>query len=911
MDREFDLINRARAQAARLKAGSSAAAGDPARPAASRSIARDSFSGYHLSREIHRGGQGVVYLARQKNTGRDVAIKVMREGPFAGPGDRFRFEQEVRLLAELRHPNIVAIHDSGTSAGFFYFVMDYIAGEPLDEFVRNRKPSVADTLRLFARVCDAVSAAHLRGVIHRDLKPANIRVDERGEPHVLDFGLAKRTADGSTAARTQTGQFVGSLPWASPEQAEGRREALDLRTDVYSLGIVLYQLLTGQFPYSIEGSMREVLERIATAEPKRPHLLRPDVDADVETIVLKCLGKAPERRYQSAGELAADIRRYLGGLPIDARRDSALYVLRKTLRRHRVPAALATAFVVVVTGAAIALSVLYGRQRELRNQAEQQRTAAEQAQHLAERAAADARAKFSLARQTAEFMLTEVGNRLRYLPGGEKLRREMLEAAYERFSTLAAERSDDPAVQHALAQTCYRLAELAKELGHVDKAAEQLATARQRVTDLLVQSPDRQEYLALLAGICYTTATLAESRGDFMAADADMARGMEISRRLLDIAPDSAAAVLRYIGALDRVRARAERSGDQARNEELSGEIHRLAKRLVDLQPGDPSHRYHLSIAVGRLGDCHRLAGRLDQARERYEEAMEIVEGLVEEHPTNLNFYFNLSFLYERLSAVAAMGGDKKSYPRWTRERHEVLEKMLKLSPDNAQVRASYAGSCDRLAIIAAGAKRFEEAERLHREALAIHDDLISRDANNREWLAGRVSCVVQLGRLAQARHDVADARAKFEDALATHARIAGGAPVALETANALAACNTYLAELDEQAGDLKQAVKRRLEADRFLQRCVQISPNPPNSEWARNAADGCERLAALYRKLNDDVAAAQFERQTRDWKDRIAGRRAGASQPDRSSITENERTKPRGSGADDADAEDTSDDDG
>ncbi len=209
-------------------------------------IPSDSFTGYQIIREVHRGGQGIVYQAFQKSTRRKVAIKVMKEGPFASSSDRARFDREVQVLGQLKHPNIVAIHDTGVAAGCHYFVMDYISGQPLDVHMAGGEHSIAGTLELFAKICEAVNAAHLRGVIHRDLKPGNIRIDDAGEPHVLDFGLAKVAIMGSvgvspaeSVAMTVTGQFVGSLPWASPEQAEGAPGKIDLRTDVYSLGVVL------------------------------------------------------------------------------------------------------------------------------------------------------------------------------------------------------------------------------------------------------------------------------------------------------------------------------------------------------------------------------------------------------------------------------------------------------------------------------------------------------------------------------------------------------------------------------------------------------------------------------------------------------------------------------------------------
>ncbi len=307
----------------------------------------DSFPGYELTREVHRGGQGVVYQAVQKATRRKVAIKVLREGPFAGARDRARFEREVQILAGLNHPGIVAIHDSGSAAGRVFFVMDYVSGQPLDIHAASVDQDVRGVLVLFAKVCRAVNAAHLRGVIHRDLKPSNILVDPAGEPHILDFGLAKSGLWSAEPGVTQTGQFVGSLPWASPEQAEGDPNHIDVRTDVYSLGVILYHMLTGRFPYRVTGPLREVLDQIARGEPIRPRAHKPAIDDEVEAVVLKCLSKDRERRYQTAGEVACDLERYLAGEPIEAKRDSAWYVLSKALRHYRRHAAMAVAFVVL------------------------------------------------------------------------------------------------------------------------------------------------------------------------------------------------------------------------------------------------------------------------------------------------------------------------------------------------------------------------------------------------------------------------------------------------------------------------------------------------------------------------------------------------------------------------------------
>ncbi len=340
--------------------------------------------GCDIQEEIYRGGQGVVYRARHRTTGRDVAIKVLRDGPFQGAPDRARFEREVRILGQLQHPNIVTIHDSGTAVGSYYFVMDYIRGEALDRYVTAHDLGVDETLDLFKRICRAVNAAHVRGIIHRDLKPSNILIDAQGEPHILDFGLAKSTTEDVSGAgelralmMTMTGQFVGSLPWASPEQAEGSPELIDLRTDVYALGVVLHQMLTGRFPYEVEGTMRDVLGNIVGVAPTRPGSLRKGIGNEVDTIVLKCLAKEPDQRYQTAGAVADDVERHLTNQPILARPPSTVYQLKKLAARHKLPVALIALVLVLLSGSGIWMGILYRHasvQRQRAVDAEQRAT---------------------------------------------------------------------------------------------------------------------------------------------------------------------------------------------------------------------------------------------------------------------------------------------------------------------------------------------------------------------------------------------------------------------------------------------------------------------------------------------------------------------------------------------------------
>jgi WD40 repeat protein/predicted Ser/Thr protein kinase len=307
---------------------------EPAPPASS----VPAIGRYLVVRVLGEGGMGTVYEAEQDNPRRTVALKVIR----AGLTSDFllkRFAREAQILGRLHHPGIAQVYEAGVAdAGQPYFVMELISGVPLDEYARLRSLTLPARLELLARVCDAVQHAHERGVIHRDLKPGNILVDETGQPKVLDFGVARAADLGLTAGggRTEAGQLIGTLNYMSPEQASGDPAALDPRGDVYALGVILYELLAQRPPYNLEGlPLPEAARIIHEQEPSRLGAIDGHLRGDVETIVAKALEKDRARRYASAGELAADIRRHLNHEPIRARPTSALYQLRKFARRHK------------------------------------------------------------------------------------------------------------------------------------------------------------------------------------------------------------------------------------------------------------------------------------------------------------------------------------------------------------------------------------------------------------------------------------------------------------------------------------------------------------------------------------------------------------------------------------------------
>ena len=263
--------------------------------------------GYRLIQRIGKGGQGVVYRAVRESTGRQVAIKVL-----ACTRSRARLEREADILATLDHPYIISIIDRGwTTDGDFFIAVQYVDGCDLGKHLEINGRSTRAVLQLLVKVAAAVAEAHCQGVVHRDLKPSNVLIDQRGEPHIADFGLARLLEDDLEArgpgALTQTGQFLGSLPWVSPEQARGAASGLDARADVYALGVLCYHALTGRFPYSVDVSPKQVLLNIATVIPPPPSQIATDIPWALDAVVLKALAKQPEQRYADASELARDL----------------------------------------------------------------------------------------------------------------------------------------------------------------------------------------------------------------------------------------------------------------------------------------------------------------------------------------------------------------------------------------------------------------------------------------------------------------------------------------------------------------------------------------------------------------------------------------------------------------------------
>ncbi len=564
---------------------------------------------FELLAEAGRGGQGLVYRARQDRPAREVALKRLAAGVFATSAMRARFEREIEAAAALAHPNIVSVYGAHEIDGQLVVALQWIDGEPLDVWARSagdRPRALSEVLHVFTRVCDAVQHAHQRGVLHRDLKPSNILVDARGEPHVLDFGLARRFDDSSDVARlTQTGAMLGTPAFAPPEQLRGESAVGDVRSDVFSLGAMLYQYLTGATPIEPTLSPSEALRRIVERGPRPPAALNPAADGELSAIAMKALQADPDQRYASVDALRADLQRRQRGEPVLAHPPSAAYQFRKFVRRNRAAVVVTSGFLLLTTTAATVSTALYIR-------ADRERIRADEKSDQATRALAEAGREAYTTRLIKDFfqeMLLSAG-RSGGARGATLTLREMLDRAAEKLEI--GQDTIEPAADAALRMT---IANTYRELG-MDAAAEphyRKALALRRG----IHGPDSlpvAEALDALARTYRVLGRLEDAERTVEAAWTAYEHSVNPGDPYLARAANSVALVKKSLGKFDD----AERWYQEA-----------IRRYVASFGPKSE----YLPYALNNLGTLYVAAGRLGDAEPRFREALALARALHGDNP--------------------------------------------------------------------------------------------------------------------------------------------------------------------------------------------------------------------------------------------------------------------------------------
>ena len=743
--------------------------GDPDRTLDSPSSVPHRIGDYRILGVIGEGGMGIVYEAEQAHPQRPVALKVIRGGAFVTDQQVRMFQREAQTLARLRHPNIAAIYESGSIDGRHFFSMELVRGEPLNIFLDGRagdgKLTPAELrfrLVLFRRICDAVSYAHQKGVIHRDLKPSNIMVlpmSSSGvtsdsftqEVKILDFGLARITDTDPAAPTlvTQLGSVLGTLPYMSPEQVRGSSDEVDTRTDVYSLGIILYELLSGTRPYDLTGVDVPGAASIICEQPPIP-LARQwrggrRLDPDLETIVMKALEKEPNRRYQSVSSLSEDVERYLMGQPIQARPPSAVYQLRKMIARHRVGFAFSLVLALLVAGSAVVMSVQAGRIARERDRANQQA---------------------ETSGRVTEFLVSLFGLPDPARSKGETVTaREVLDQGAE---AIDFELRDQPAIRTQLMDS---MARSYTNLGFADRGFE-LANESRRIR----LEMGREGALGLVDSLLLLS-LIEDSRGDYGAAEQHASEALDLLRQG-SARPEKESIALQHLAVSLKRQGRFDEAEDlyreslairrevvQGDDEEAISTITSLAELLRvqgRLDEAEMLHRDALAAARRIHGSTHPLIGSclnnlglVLQDKEDLE-AAEMVLREALEHDRRL-FIADHPGLASRMNNLAALLKTMERYDEAeTLHRQALAIRRTAFGEDHPEV----AGSLNNLSVLLMAQGEYDEAEQLQREALAIVRNLLGSHHPN----VG-VS-LYNLGKLLQKKGDWREAEIAYSEAL-------------------------------------------------------------------------------------------------------------------------------------------------
>ena len=823
---------------------------------------------YRILRLLGEGGMGAVYEAEQEQPRRIVALKVIKPG-LASPELLRRFELESRALGRLHHPGIAQIYEAGTADTGFgpqpYFAMEMIQGQSLRDYAEAHRLNTRPKLELMVKICDAVQHAHQRGLIHRDLKPGNILVDETGQPKILDFGVARATdSDAQATRQTDLGQLVGTLAYMSPEQVLGDPLELDARSDVYALGVILYELLATRLPYRISPKLHEAVETIREEDPQPLSSLSRAYRGDVETIVAKALDKDKARRYASAADLAGDIQRYLEDQPIVARPPSASYHLQKFARRHKALVAGTTAVFVVLVGGIVASTWQAARATRASQQAMEERNRA-----LAEKQRADTEA--ATAKAVNEFLqndlLAQAGASAQAGPATKPDPDLKVRTALDRAAArIAGKFERQPLVEASIRRT---IGNTYMDLGLFPEAQRQWERTLDLQSRVLgekhpetLQSMNKLALLYLRQGnyaqaeplltkvlqaqrsglgeehvdtldTMNNLAVLYRYQGKYAPAEALSTKALEISRRVLGAEHTGTLDIMNNLALLYLAE------GKYALAEPLFLKVVDIGRRQAGEEHPDTL------VGMNNLGLVYLYEGKFAQAEPLFVKTLDARRRVLgPEHPNTLRAMNNLALLYL----------DQRKYTQAEPLFHKLLEVQRRVMGEEHPDGLTYANN---LALLYERQGRNDEAASLYTNVLKSRRRVLG--ANHPATL----TTIASLGRVRLHLREYAEAESLLREALKGQEE---KTPDAWQRYNSQSMLGASL------AGQRKFG-----EAEPLLQSGYQgIDQRKDTIPWdSRSAFDEAgERIAQLYQNWGKPEQAAE-------WKEKLRlGLAAGSQKP-------------------------------
>jgi eukaryotic-like serine/threonine-protein kinase len=751
---------------------------------------------FRLLREVGRGGMGVVYEAQQISLGRRVALKVL---PFAAVLDSrqiARFKHEAQAAAQLDHPNIVSVFAVGVDRGVHYYAMQFIDGQPLDRALAElrcdlaslpptkrtdaaaMRGDVADVstvdycpagsgsllsagpvnqheyfrtvMRLGIQAAEALHAAHEHGVVHRDVKPSNLLLDGSGKLWVTDFGLARCRSD---AAVTRTGDVVGTLRYMSPEQAMGKPALVDQRTDVYSLGVTLYELLTLQPAFAGEDGPA-LLRQIEQQEPRPLRQLQPKAPADLETVVLKAMAKQREDRYATAQELADDLRRVLEGKATLAKPPTMAERLRKWTRRHRRAVAVAMAVCLLAMLGMAASTLLIAREKA--------RT--EQNYALAER-------HFREAQDAVDCLGKRVAERLSDVPGAAQVRRELLRETLRYYASFVDQAKENPALRADLALTYGKIGAMNAEIGSNDEAIEAHENAVKLFKELVAGNPREPDYRRRLA-ISENNLALALGRsGRIDAARWAYRDAIRLQDKLVAESGDTSQYLSDLALANNNLGLLQSETGERANAETLFRDAIRLQVRLLELAPRDPELLRNLAASLNNLSALC-VAAEPNRAAELYAKALAYQTNAAAMRPDELKYRNDVAVTHNNLGAVQSRQGQAAEAAASHARAVDIQRDLVRAAPAQNAYRRDLAVSYNNLGLAESRLRRASSAEDSFRQALVLQEALVRQNARDLDLQSNLGGIYNNLGMLLQELQRNAEAADNYRHAV-EHQKIA------------------------------------------------------------------------------------------------------------------------------------------